>query len=78
MFDKVEIEYWPGAKPLANQLIAQGIRINDYAMVLKIQKEINAVNLLFQNNYLTENEVNVLNNLIHERIIAHLSERSEP
>lgn len=78
MLAKVQIQYWPGAEPLAKQLTDQGININDVVLVNEMQKDINAANRLFQRDYLTENELLHINNKIHDRIINNLSERSEP
>lgn len=78
MLGKIAIEYWPGAEKLVKQLTAQGITINDFALVTELQKDIDAANRLFQRDYLTENELVAINNKIHGHIIDQMSLRSEP
>ena len=72
--DKIAIEYWPGAKPLAVQLYDQNISIYDTDGLAKLQKAVDAGNSLYLDNYLTENQLRDIFNIVHERIINSLSE----
>lgn len=74
MLDKIQIDYWPGAKPLAVQFSDQNISIYDVVGLKKLQQAINSANFLYENNYLTENQLRAIFDIVHERIINSLSE----
>lgn len=78
MLGKVKIKYGMNEKPLVNQLVDQGININDYMLVTNLQKCMNAANLLFAHGYLTNDEIESINNRIHETIVENLTARTEP
>jgi CRISPR/Cas system CSM-associated protein Csm2 small subunit len=72
--EKVQIDYWPGATPLAVQLAGQNISIYDTVGLEKLQQALTAANFLYENNYLTENQLRDIFDIVHERIINSLSE----
>jgi hypothetical protein len=72
--DKLEIQYWPGAQPLAVQLAQQNISVYDNLGLESLQQALNSANFLYENNYLTENQLRGIFDLVHERIINGLSE----
>lgn len=74
MLDKVQIEYWPGAKPLVVQFSDQNISVYDVVGLEKLQQAIDSANFLYTNNYLTENQLRDIFNIVHDRIITNLSE----
>lgn len=69
---KIEIEYGVLSEPLATQLKDQGITINDFKTLEKLQSKANMINKLYLADILTERAANHANNRLHKQLISNL------